>query len=112
MTLARQGRSRRGDIGHRASICFFAGERSPASARPIDKAVDEHLLSDVPVASFLSGGIDSSIVTAVAAQKLEKKLQTFSVGFDIANSTKRRLRRRSQNVIGRNIIGFNFRKRK
>jgi asparagine synthase (glutamine-hydrolysing) len=50
----------------------------------IDQAVDEHLLADVPVASFLSGGIDSSIVTAVAAQKLEKKLQTFSVGFDLA----------------------------
>ena len=50
----------------------------------IDKAVEEHLLADVPVASFLSGGIDSSIVTAVAAQKLEKKLQTFSVGFDLA----------------------------
>jgi asparagine synthase (glutamine-hydrolysing) len=38
----------------------------------------------VPVASFLSGGIDSSIVTALAAQRLEKKLQTFSVGFDSA----------------------------
>jgi len=50
----------------------------------INQAVDEHLLSDVPVASFLSGGIDSSIVTAVAAQKLEKKLQTFSVGFGLA----------------------------
>jgi len=49
----------------------------------IDKAVDEHLLSDVPVASFLSGGIDSSIVTALAAQKLANKLQTYSVAFDL-----------------------------
>ena len=52
--------------------------------RLIEIAVDEHLLADVPVASFLSGGIDSSIVTALAARQLEKKLQTFSVGFDSA----------------------------
>jgi asparagine synthase (glutamine-hydrolysing) len=50
----------------------------------IDKAVEQHLLSDVPVASFLSGGIDSSVVTALAAQKLANKLQTYSVGFDLA----------------------------
>jgi asparagine synthase (glutamine-hydrolysing) len=50
----------------------------------IDQAVEEHLLSDVPVASFLSGGIDSSVVTALAAQKLAHKLQTYSVGFDLA----------------------------
>ena len=50
----------------------------------IDRAVEEHLLSDVPVASFLSGGIDSSVVTALAAQKLANKLQTYSVGFDLA----------------------------
>jgi asparagine synthase (glutamine-hydrolysing) len=49
----------------------------------IDNAVSEHLLSDVPVASFLSGGIDSSVVTALAAQKLANKLQTYSVGFDL-----------------------------
>ena len=50
----------------------------------IEKAVDEHLLADVPVASFLSGGIDSSVITAIAAQKLPTKLQTFSVGFAAA----------------------------
>jgi asparagine synthase (glutamine-hydrolysing) len=50
----------------------------------IDKAVDEHLLSDVPVASFLSGGIDSSVITALAAQKLANKLRTYSVVFDMA----------------------------
>ncbi len=63
--------------------------RSPPDSAPqkirglLEKAVEEHLLSDVPVASFLSGGIDSSIVTALAAQRLERKLQTFSVGFEI-----------------------------
>src|SRR5688572_9078162 len=50
----------------------------------IDKAVEEHLLSDVPVASFLSGGIDSSVVMALAAQKLANKLQTYSIGFNLA----------------------------
>src|SRR4051812_20462508 len=50
--------------------------------RLLDKAVEEHLLADVPVASFLSGGIDSSVITSLAAQKLARTLQTFSVGFD------------------------------
>jgi asparagine synthase (glutamine-hydrolysing) len=58
------------------------GETVKAVRRLLDKAVEEHLLADVPVASFLSGGIDSSIITALAAQKLARKLQTFSVGFD------------------------------
>jgi asparagine synthase (glutamine-hydrolysing) len=57
----------------------------------LERAVEEHLLSDVPVASFLSGGIDSSIVTALAAQRLGKKLQTFSVGFDDATLDERKI---------------------
>jgi asparagine synthase (glutamine-hydrolysing) len=62
---------------------------SPSQSAPekiralLEKSVAEHLLSDVPVASFLSGGIDSSIVTALAAQHLGARLQTFSVGFDV-----------------------------
>jgi asparagine synthase (glutamine-hydrolysing) len=63
---------------------------SPSEAAPhkirslLETAVEQHLLSDVPVASFLSGGIDSSIVTALAAQRLGRNLKTFSVGFDAA----------------------------
>jgi asparagine synthase (glutamine-hydrolysing) len=47
----------------------------------LERAVHEHLLSDVPVACFLSGGIDSSIVTAIAAKELGRRLQTFTLGF-------------------------------
>ncbi|MEO5754467.1 MAG: asparagine synthase (glutamine-hydrolyzing) [Chthoniobacterales bacterium] len=62
-----------------------SAEGAPQKIRALlETAVEEHLLSDVPVASFLSGGIDSSIVTALAAQKLGRKLETFSVGFDVA----------------------------
>ena len=39
--------------------------------RLLETAVEEHLLADVPVASFLSGGIDSSIVTALAARAMD-----------------------------------------
>ena len=48
----------------------------------LEKAVENHLMADVPVASFLSGGIDSSVITALASRAMGAgKLQTFTVGF-------------------------------
>ncbi len=46
------------------------------------ESVKRHLLSDVPVAVFLSGGIDSSAITALASKEYEGTLKTFAVGFD------------------------------
>jgi asparagine synthase (glutamine-hydrolysing) len=44
-------------------------------------SVEQHLVSDVPVGLFLSGGIDSSAVVALANQRHAGALQSFSVNF-------------------------------
>ena len=45
------------------------------------RAVKEHLESDVPVATFLSGGIDSSLVTAYAHELSAGPIKAYSIGF-------------------------------
>jgi len=59
---------------------------SPAEARAelcglLESSVQEHLLADVPVGCFLSGGTDSSVLTLLAARIAGQHMQTFTVGF-------------------------------
>lgn len=46
----------------------------------LDQSVQRRLVADVPLGTFLSGGIDSSLVTALASRHVDK-LSTFSIGF-------------------------------
>ncbi len=60
------------------------GEEKAAEAfrSLLGASVERRLVADVPVGVFLSGGLDSSILTALAADKVSGPLQTFSIGFD------------------------------
>jgi len=63
-------------------------------------SVRAHLVSDVPVGVLLSGGVDSSVLCALAAQESSEPVQTFSIGFqersfdelDLARSVAERYR--------------------
>ena len=47
----------------------------------IEAAVSRRLISERPLGSFLSGGYDSTVVTAYMAKLIEEKVQTYSIGF-------------------------------
>ena len=48
----------------------------------VEDAIRRQLVSDVPVGFFLSGGLDSSLICAVAAKALDRPVDTFSVDYD------------------------------
>lgn len=48
----------------------------------LGSTVRDHMIADVPVGVLLSGGVDSSAVVSFAVQATEKKVKTFTVGFD------------------------------
>ncbi|MBI4951907.1 MAG: asparagine synthase (glutamine-hydrolyzing) [Myxococcales bacterium] len=62
--------------------------------------VKSHLMSDVPLGVFLSGGLDSTGIAALAAREVTGKLNTFSVGFDAPEGNELSYARLAADAIG------------
>lgn len=73
-TLPKWSGSGRGEVSSAAEV-------AEALAPAILDAVQCRLASDVPLGCFLSGGVDSSLVSALAQESMGRRMSTFSVGF-------------------------------
>ncbi|HLG55918.1 MAG TPA: asparagine synthase (glutamine-hydrolyzing) [Vicinamibacterales bacterium] len=87
------GRVAIGQPGSLTERCYWAPRPEDAQAiespeeacllvrESLETAVKQQLMTERPLGVFLSGGVDSSAIVAIAAQQVSHRLKTFSVGF-------------------------------
>ena len=68
----------------------------------IEESVSRRLVSERPLGSFLSGGYDSTIVTAYMAKLMSEKVQTYSIGFHNAQFNEAHHAKQVANYLGTN----------
>ena len=79
--------------GERHRLAGSGDELAAMLESALEGAVTKRLLSDVPVGAFLSGGIDSGVVTALMARVAPSRVRTFSIGFAQSEYDERPLAR-------------------
>ena len=68
----------------------------------IEEAVSRRLISERPLGSFLSGGYDSTVVTAYMTKLLSKKVETYSIGFHSPQFNEAHHAKQVANYLGTN----------
>ena len=71
-------------ISH-AKTNIFSGQLNDAAKEveySLRSVIKKQLIADVPVGIFLSGGVDSSLITLLAQQESSTNIKTFNIGFD------------------------------
>jgi asparagine synthase (glutamine-hydrolysing) len=72
------------DISRVGPVCATAAEFTRELRTRLDDTIRAHVVADVPVGAFLSGGLDSAVVVGLMAKASATRLRTFSIGFDEA----------------------------
>ena len=70
------------EVARQGPIAMDADDAFDELGRLLNQAISRQLIADVPVGCFLSGGIDSSLISSLAAQRIGRSLKTFSIGFE------------------------------
>lgn len=66
----------------------------------IKDAIRIRMQADVPLGAFLSGGVDSSLVVAMASQLSEGKVKTFTIGFDASDYDESKTAEQFASILG------------
>ena len=75
-------------------------ERAADLRGRLERTVRSHLMSDVPLGLFLSGGLDSTGLAALMAPMVSERIRTFAVGFDDAASNELPYARLAARAVG------------
>jgi asparagine synthase (glutamine-hydrolysing) len=67
------------------SETYNEGEVLKGLDNELNKAIKYRLIADVPLGTYLSGGVDSSLITAITVLNKKEKVNTYTIGFDELN---------------------------
>ncbi|MCA8988099.1 MAG: asparagine synthase (glutamine-hydrolyzing), partial [Planctomycetaceae bacterium] len=98
------------DNGREEEIADLKCRLEKASYQDIQREFDQRLTeavrlrlrSDVPLGAFLSGGIDSTLITALMQRELARPVESFSIGFEIPQFDERAYAQMAAKSIGTN----------
>lgn len=76
----------------------------------LENSVKSQMISDVPLGVFLSGGVDSSLITALAQKNSSKKINSFTIGFEENEFDEAKYAKEISRIIGtnHNEVYFNY----